>query len=209
MNDFVDLRLHLITDRNLCASRRLEDIVLAAVRGGVSIVQLREKNIETCEFIELARSLRALLKKTGVPLLINDRVDVALAVQADGVHIGQKDMPYTDARRLLGSKAIIGLSVENMEQIQSTQGLEGIDYLGIGPIFATQTKQDAAPPLGLDGLAQAKKLTTIPLVAIGGIDEYSAAKIVESGADGLAVVSALCAAPNPQKTAQQFIASFE
>jgi thiamine-phosphate pyrophosphorylase len=192
-----DWRLYLVTDRPLMGGRRIEDVVAAAVRGGVTVVQLREKDCPTREFVELARALKRLLDPLGVPLLINDRVDVALACGADGVHLGQSDMEYADARRILGPEAIIGISVETPEQKPAEA-----DYLGVGPIFATPTKPDAAPPWGLEALAAYRRACRHVLVAIGGITLENARSVVEAGADGVAVVSAICAATDPAAAAR-------
>ncbi|MBV9636100.1 MAG: thiamine phosphate synthase, partial [Methylobacteriaceae bacterium] len=146
-------RLCLVTDRALARARPLTEIVAAAVRGGVTMVQLREKRAATRAFIEEALALKALLQPLGVRLLINDRLDVALAIEADGVHVGQDDMPVALARRMLGPKAIIGLSITTIAQI-SNDDVGLADYLGVGPIFAQATKPDASPPIGLAGLAK-------------------------------------------------------
>ena len=136
-----NLKLYLVTDRDLSLGRSLEEVVREAVAGGVTMVQLREKDASTGEFVELGRKLMTVLKPLGVPLIINDRVDVALAVDADGVHIGQSDMPYADARRLLGHDKIIGLSVENFEDLDIANTLD-VDYVGISPVYGTSTKTD-------------------------------------------------------------------
>lgn len=194
------MHLHLVTDRNLTLGRTLIDIIQAAVAGGVSVVQLREKHCSTQEFVELARSVMEELRGKA-PLIINDRIDVALASGADGVHIGQNDMPYAEARQLMGSKALIGLSVENLEQAQAAESLD-VDYLGLSPVFTTATKADIAPPLGLPGVRQIRAISRHQLVAIGGINQENAAQVISAGADGLAIVSAICSANDPQKAAQ-------
>jgi thiamine-phosphate pyrophosphorylase len=198
----VDWGLYLVTDRRLAGARPLEDLVRAAVRGGVTAVQLREKECGTREFVELARGLKKLLEPLDIPLLINDRVDVALAAGADGVHVGQSDMQYGDARRLLGPDAIIGLSVETLEQGGQAASLD-LNYLGVGPIFPTGTKPDAAPHLGIEGLASLRAASRQALVAIGGINAANAAAVLRAGADGIAVVSAICAAGDPQAAAAE------
>ncbi|MFC1582533.1 thiamine phosphate synthase [Planctomycetota bacterium] len=140
--------LYLVTDRPLCGERGLETVVEAAVRGGVTLVQLREKNLEQDEFIRIARKVRNITRPYGLPLIINDDVEVALAAGAEGVHIGQSDMAYPQARQRMGPDALIGLSVETMEQVRQAEEWD-IDYLGISPIFATPTKTDTAPPPGV------------------------------------------------------------
>ena len=193
------MKLYLVTDRSLAATRAIEDVVAAAVRGGVTAVQLREKECGTREFVDLALRLKSVLT---VPLIINDRVDVALAAGADGVHVGQSDMDVRDVRRLLGPRAIVGLSVETPQQAEDAADLP-VDYLGVGPIFATPTKTDAAPAWGLGQLAALRARTHRQLIAIGGIHAGNARQIIEAGADGIAVVSAICAASDPEAAARQ------
>jgi thiamine-phosphate pyrophosphorylase len=164
-------------------------------------VQLREKDCATRQFVELARALKALLAPAGVPLIVNDRVDVALAAAAAGVHLGQSDMDCRDARRLLGPGALIGLSVETLAQSAAAPG--EADYLGVSPVFSTPTKTDTAPAWGLDGLAALRRETSRPLVAIGGIHAENASQVIAAGADGIAVVSALCAAADPEAAARE------
>ena len=194
------LRLHLVTDSALCGARGILAVVDAAVRGGVTCVQLREKSLDTRAFVERARALKAWLGPLGVPLLINDRVDVALACGADGVHVGQNDMAPEDVRRLMPG-GLIGLSVESLAQLDAAERAP-VDYYGISPVFATRSKHDAAPALGLDGLGAIRAGTRRPLVAIGGIDAGNAAQVMAAGADGLAVVSALCSSADPEAAAR-------
>lgn len=197
------LRLCLVTDRNLSRGRPLVEIVAAAVRGGATMVQLREKDADTRTFVELARALKTMLAEAGVAFIVNDRVDVALAVGADGVHVGQSDMRVEDVRRLLGDERIVGLSIDNVDQIRRADAVFA-DYLGVGPIYAQSTKADAAPPLGLAGLRTARALTTKPVVAIGGITPENATAALEAGAQGLAVVSAIVGADDPEAAARRF-----
>lgn len=199
-----ELKLYLVTDRGLAGERAIEDIVKEAVEGGVTMVQLREKDIATRDFIALALRLKDVLKPYGVPLIINDRVDVALASDADGVHIGQSDMPYTIARKLLGTSKIIGLSVENFEQIEEANSLD-VDYIGVSPVFATPTKTDTAEPFGLDGLRKAVRMSVHPTVAIGGMNERTAADVMACGTDGIAVVSAIVCAPDPKESSKNLL----
>ncbi len=201
-----DWSLYLVTDRRLAAPRSLEDLVRAALRGGVTAVQLREKDCATRDFVDLARALKAMLAPAGVPLIVNDRIDVALAACADGVHIGQSDMECRDARRLLGPDAIVGLSVENLEQAQRATSLD-VDYLGVGPVLSTPTKTDAAPAWGIEGLAALRRASRHVLVAIGGIGCENAAAVTRAGADGIAVVSAICAAADPERAARDLRAA--
>jgi len=196
-----DYGLYLVTDRALAAPKTIEETVAAAIGGGVSMVQLREKEISTRDFLLLARRLLTILRPAGVPLIINDRLDVALAAGADGVHLGQSDLPGREARRIMGPSAIIGLSVETMKQVQEAEELD-LDYLAASPVFATPTKTDAAPPWGLAGLAALQSQTNLPIIAIGGIDQANAEAVLLAGADGVAVVSAICAADDPQAAAR-------
>lgn len=199
-----DLRLYLVTDRPLSLGRDIDWIVEEAVKGGATMVQLREKDCSTREFIELAAKLKETLKPLGIPLLINDRIDVALAVDADGVHIGQSDMPYKTARALLGPDKIIGLSVENMEDIRVANELD-VDYVGISPVYSTHTKTDTAAPFGLEGLREAVKLSVHPTVAIGGMNTKTAKDVMACGTDGIAVVSAIVSADSPCEAARNLL----
>lgn len=194
------MKLYLVTDRDLSLGRSLEEVVSEAVAGGVTMVQLREKDAATGEFIELADRLMKILTPLGIPLIINDRVDVALAVDADGVHIGQSDMPYETARRLLGPDKIIGLSVENMDDLIKANSLD-VDYVGISPVYGTPTKTDTAEPFGLEGLRKAVNMSKHPTVAIGGMNAGTIADVMAAGTDGVAVVSAICSAENIRKAA--------
>lgn len=206
MKDY--LKLYLVTDRELSLGRSLEEVVSEAVKGGVTVVQLREKDASTGEFIELARRLMKLLKPLRIPLIINDRVDVALAVDADGVHIGQSDMSYEDARRLLGPDKIIGLSVESFEDIEAANALD-VDYIGISPVYGTPTKTDTAEPFGLEGLHKAVQMSAHPTVAIGGMNASTIAEVMAAGTDGVAVVSAICSAENIRKATSDLRAIVE
>lgn len=192
--------LYLVTDRALCMGRSLTEIVAAAVAGGVSMVQLREKQISSRDFVELARAVKRVLEPSGVPLIINDRMDIAMIVEAEGLHIGQSDISYADARRIMGKDAIIGLSVENINQALECRDW-GVDYVGASPVFGTPTKIDTASELGLEGLHEVKQLVDCPVVAIGGINGGNIADVVRAGADSVAVVSAICSAVDPRKAA--------
>jgi len=192
--------LYLVTDRGLCGGKSLEEVVIGAVKGGVSFVQLREKEISTRFFVEEAGRIRKFLEPYKVPLIINDRVDVAMACGAEGVHIGQDDMPYEIVRKLMGQKAIIGLSVETWEDVVASQKLD-VSYIGVSPVFATPTKTDTKGEWGLEGLARIKAFSRHPLVAIGGINESNVRDVVMAGADCVAVVSAICASSNPEAAA--------
>jgi thiamine-phosphate pyrophosphorylase len=198
----VDFSLYLVTDRALSLGRPLEWIVEGAVRGGVSAVQLREKSSSTEEYIEMAHRIKKVLKPFGVPLIINDRVDVALEVGAAGVHLGQGDMPPGEARNLLGPDAVVGFSVETPEQAAQADHL-GVDYLGVSPIFPTPTKTELTTAWGLPGLRLLRSRSRHQLIAIGGINASNAAEVMEAGAEGIAVVSAICSAPDPEAAARE------
>lgn len=204
--DTPSLRVYLVTDPQQPWAR-LQTVIAQGVQGGLSCVQLREKALDTRAFVAKARALQNLLAPLGVPLLINDRVDVALAVGAAGVHLGQSDMAVDDARRLLGADAVIGWSVETQAHVQASAALP-VDYLGVSPVFDTPSKHDTAPAWGLSGLREVRRMTTLPLVAIGGIDTRNASAVVAAGADGLAVIRALSDADAPQAVAQALQAAF-
>ena len=194
--------LYLVTDRKMCGDRELEDVVRQALKGGVAYVQLREKDVSTRVFVEEAWKIKALTAQFRVPLIINDRLDVALAAGADGVHVGQEDMPYETARKLMGPQAIIGLSVENWDDVVKAQELD-VNYLGVSPVFETPTKTDTKGNWGLDGLARIKAYSNHSLVAIGGLNASNAKDAVMAGADCIAVVSAICAAPDPLRASRE------
>lgn len=197
-----DLSLYLVTDRPLSGGRDMAWIVREAAAGGVTMVQLREKECSTAEFIQLARELKAALAPLGIPLIINDRVDVALAVDADGVHIGQSDMPYATARKLLGRDKIIGLSVETMDEVIAANALD-VDYIGISPVYATPTKTDTLTPFGLDGVDEVMRCSRHRCVAIGGMNRDTVGEVIAHGVEGVAVVSAIVAAPSPREAATE------
>ncbi|MEM9848740.1 MAG: thiamine phosphate synthase, partial [Bacteroidota bacterium] len=168
-----------------------------------SIIQLREKQRDTLSFYQRALRTKALCASYHIPLIINDRLDIALAVDADGVHIGQKDMPAGVARKLLGDNKIIGLSVSNAQQAAEANVLE-VDYIGISPIFATGTKQDdLEPPLGLKGLRAIRDIYQNPITSIGGVHQGNVAEVIQNGSDGVAVISAISKADNPEQATQQ------
>jgi len=196
----IDYSLYLVTDRGLARGRSTIEVVKAAVSGGVTCVQLREKDCSTLEFIEQARAIKSFLEEREVPLIINDRLDVALAVGAEGVHLGQSDMPLEMAQKIAGPSMLIGISAESVQDaVKAENG--GADYLGVSPIYTTPTKTDTAPPLGIQGLREIKNRVKIPLVGIGGLNNSNAAEVIRSGADGVAVVSAIVAAEDPETAA--------
>ena len=206
MKPAVDWSVYLVTDRPLLGGRSLEAVVEAAVRGGVTVVQLREKDCSTRDYIDLGWHLKRLLEPFGVPLIVDDRVDVALAVGAAGVHVGQSDMPYHEARRLLGPDALVGLTVDTFDDAFEAAGWDA-DYLGISPVFATPTKTDTGPAWGLEGVARLRRASQHVLVGIGGINAGNAGEVIRAGADGVAVVSAVCAAADPREAAHRLAAA--
>ncbi|WP_298653718.1 thiamine phosphate synthase [uncultured Proteiniphilum sp.] len=197
-----DLSLYLVTDRSLSLGKPLEYIVEEAVKGGVSMVQLREKNCSSREFYRQAATIKACLKPYHIPLIINDRLDIALACDAEGLHIGQTDLPYKVARKILGKNKIIGLSVENIQDALDANKLD-VDYIGISPVFSTPTKTDTAMELGLAGIREISLLSKHPSVGIGGININNAREIIQAGADGIAVVSAIMSAEDPRLAASR------
>jgi thiamine-phosphate pyrophosphorylase len=192
----IDLGLYLVTDRSLSGRRPLEKIIRESVAGGVSAVQLREKDTGGREFSELASALRRVASELGVPLIINDRIDIALGCRAEGVHLGQSDIHCALARRITGKEMIIGVSVSTVDEAVEAEA-DGADYLGVGPLFATMTKADALPAIGLDVLRSIRRAVRIPLVGIGGINYGNARDVIRAGADGVAVVSAIVASADP------------
>ena len=198
-----DLSLYLVTDTRLCGARDVPDVVAAAVAGGVTAVQVRDKDASRRELLALVRAVQAAVAGTGVPVIVNDAVDVALIAGADGVHVGQDDLPAEEVRGLIGPGMLLGLSVSTLAQARAAAHLPPgtVDHLGVGPVWGTATKPEAAPPLGLDGLREVVAATTLPCVAIGGIRPDNAAAVRASGVVGLCVVSAVCAAADPATAA--------
>lgn len=194
--------LYMVTDRELIAERDLEEVVSQAVKGGAAYVQLREKKATTREFLLWAEKIKNLLSPLKIPLIINDRIDIALAVRAEGVHLGQEDMPAPIARRLLGPGAIIGLSVETWDDVEEAQHLD-VNYLGISPVYETPTKTDTKGNWGLEGVRKIRSYSRHPLVAIGGLNARNSREVILAGADCVAVVSAICAAPDPYRAARE------
>lgn len=196
------LRLYLVTDPLLCATYGVVNTVQDAVRGGVTMVQLRDKDTTTAQRIAIGRALMMALDGTGVPLLINDDIEAARTIGAHGVHIGQSDVSPERAREQLGAHAIVGLSCENLDHVRAVDP-SIVDYVGLGPVFDTSTKPDHAPAMGLEGLAAARAATTLPAVAIGGIHHARLRTLLATGVDGVAVVSAICGQPGPTLAAQR------
>ena len=197
----IDLSVYLVTDPTLCGKRGVVETALAAVQGGVRIVQLRDKVASDEALICQGRLLKKALAGTGALLIVNDRIEVAAAIGADGVHLGQSDTAAALARQVLGADAIIGLSIQSVEHARALDP-KVVDYVGIGPVFATTTKSDHAAPLGFDGLARVCAASALPAVAIGGLTVANVEAVFAAGACGLAVVSAICAAPDPESAAR-------
>ncbi len=203
MSKAFDPFLYLVTDRKLAGERGVADVVRRAIEGGVTLVQLREKTLAHEPFVEEARCLKEICHAKDVPLIINDDIAVAREAGADGVHVGQSDASVQEAREALGPDAIIGLSIESIDQARIAAELD-IDYMAVSPVFATPTKTDTMAPLGLDGVRAIRELTHKHLVAIGGINAGNARDVLRAGADGLAVISAIVAAVDPCQAAREF-----
>ncbi|MXN66760.1 thiamine phosphate synthase [Stappia sp. GBMRC 2046] len=197
----VDLSLYLVIGPADCGGRNPAEIAAAAASGGATLVQLRDKQSATRDILALAREMKARLDPLGVPLIVNDRIDVALAAGAQGVHLGQDDMPLEDARRLAGPDFVIGVSIGSEAERDATP-LELADHAGVGACFPSATKADA-DALGVDGLRQLRPSLPMPVVGIGGISAENAADVLSAGADGVAVVSAICKAKDPAAAARE------
>jgi len=195
--------LYLVTDSGLLGDKDLAKTVEQAIQGGVTVVQVREKNLSSLEFYQVALAIKGVTEKYGVPLIVNDRADIALAVDAAGLHIGQEDLPVVVARKLLGPNKIIGVSAATLEEALLAQD-QGADYLGIGAVFPTNTKDDA-DSVSLADLAAIKNKVKIPIVAIGGIHGNNIQAVMNTGVDGVAVVSAIIAAADPKAAARKLL----
>lgn len=206
MKSSQQLALYLVTDPQMCAQRGLVNTVLQAIEGGVSLVQLRDKNASDEELYATACELKAAIDGR-VPLLINDRVHIAQQAGLDGAHIGQSDMSVTQARAILGEDAWLGLSVNTLAEVQDLDRAK-IDYLGLGPVFPTASKKNHAPPIGIDGVAHLAAHSSLPNVAIGGIKAQHAHALKQTGIVGICVVSAICASADPKAAAQELLQAF-
>ncbi len=203
----IDLSLYLVTHRGTLAMEEFYHIVRESAKGGVTVVQLRDDDPSTQKVIAMGKELHSFLRPMGIPLIINDRVDIAHAIGAEGVHLGQSDLSVSQARAILGSDAIIGLSVENMDQALQAEE-EPVDYLAASPVFPSTTKLDCATPWGIPGLRRLCSLSRHPVVAIGGINAANAQQIAQCGAAGVAVVSAIFNAKCPKTAAAEIQRSF-
>jgi thiamine-phosphate pyrophosphorylase len=194
------LRLYLVTDPELCSQHGLLETVRDAVQGGVTAVQLRDKTATTSALVKMGRDIATGLADTGVPLIVNDNVEAAIAIGADGLHVGQGDMKVDEARRLIGPDMLLGLSCETVEDARMTDPAV-VDYIGVSPVFATPTKTDHSLAVGIEGLRAIAAATPVPAVAIGGLKSHHFEAIFENGADGVAVVSAICGQPDAEAAA--------
>jgi thiamine-phosphate pyrophosphorylase len=208
MSQRFDLSLYLVTDPEMTARRGLVETVAAAITGGVTMVQLRHKDAPARAMVEAGRALHALFAPRGIPLIVNDRADVAYAIGAEGVHVGQNDLPPAAVRAMLGPHAIIGLSITDESQLAGFDPAV-VDYVGLGPLFPTGTKAYTTPALGDAGFAAIRRRLNCPVVAIGGITAVNAARAIAAGADGVAVVSGICAADDPRAAARALRAAVD
>lgn len=199
-----DLGVYLITDQACCGARGVEAVVRAAIEHGATLVQLRDKNVDARPMLALGRRLLALLRPAGIALIVNDRIDVAQVLDADGVHIGQQDIPYPEARRLLGPAKIIGVSLGSEADAREAAGWD-VDYVGVGPAYATSTKADAGTALGPAESARLARISGHRAVAIGGIDSSNAAALYAAGLEGVAIISAICSAPDPGAATRRLV----
>ncbi len=206
MKTKVDYTLYLVTDRELMSTKTLEEAVEQAILGGCTLVQLREKTASSREFYQTALNIKAITDKYKVPLIINDRVDIALAIDADGVHVGQSDLPATIVRKIIGKDKILGVSAGCAEKAIEAQR-EGADYIGVGALFSTSTKTDAKS-VSKETLMKIIKEVSIPVVGIGGINEQNAAQLKNTGIDGIAVVSAIIAQKDIKLSAEKMLEIF-
>lgn len=195
--------LCVVLDPAWCKPFSVEDVAIHSIKGGATMIQLRSKYLCNSEFAKLSRRIKSITERNNIPFIINDRVDIALKIAASGVHLGQTDMPPTEARILLGPRALIGLSVSSIDQAIAARTAP-IQYLGAGPIFATQTKIDFSRQLSLDELSQICANTKLPVLGIGGIQLNNATSVMKAGAKGIAVVSAICSNNDPETITNQF-----
>jgi len=200
----LDWGLYVITDSKLARGRSHLEVARAAIAGGTSVFQLRDKEASTRQLVEIGLKLRELTRELGVTFIVNDRVDVALAVEADGVHVGQDDMPAKFARKLMGPDKIIGISAGSVAEAVQAEA-DGADYVSASPVFATPTKLDAPPPTGLEGLRAIAAAVRVPVVAIGGIKASNVEEVIVAGADAVAVVSAVVGAEDIEEAARELV----
>ena len=202
-NNYVNYKLYLVTDRTNKTDEEFLNIIEEAIKGGVTVVQIREKDADTLEFYNISNKVKEICSKYNVPLIINDRIDIALAIDADGVHIGQSDMPIKIARKLIGNDKILGISAHNLEEATDAEE-NGADYLGVGAIFSTSTKKDAND-VSIDTLKEISSNVDIPTVAIGGINLDNVEKLKDTNISGISVVSAIMNAENPKIASENLL----
>jgi thiamine-phosphate pyrophosphorylase len=200
----IDWRLCFVADSEAAQDRDILSIIRPAVAGGATLIQIRGKNWTDRELLDAGIQAVRLLRPKKIPLIINDRVDIAMACEADGVHLGQDDMPLPYARKILGKNRLIGISASISQEARSAEK-GGADYIGVGPMFVTSSKKDIGPLVGLDGLRNIREKVKIPILAIGGVNSANAAEVIRAGADGVAVISAIAAATEPGQAATKII----
>ncbi len=198
----IDLAVYIITDRRVAGNRSILDIVREAIAGGATAVQLREKEASAREMIRLGEALHEITRPAGIPLIVNDRVDVAVALDAEGVHVGQDDIPAAIARQMIGPDRILGVSAATVAEARQAER-DGADHLGVGDVFGTPSKSDAGVPIGVERLAEVARAVSIPVVAIGGITLDNAAQVIRAGAQGVSVISAIVGATDPEAAARR------
>jgi len=200
----IGFNLYLITDGKLCGGRGLKPVLEEALKGGVNAVQLREKELSSGELYQLAQEMRSLTASYGAMLFINDRVDIALAVDADGVHLGEKSIPISQARKLLGGEKLIGVSCHGSDSAVAAQAM-GADFITYGPVYYTPSKAAYGPPVGLESIGEVAPLLRIPLFAIGGINSGNVRTVISAGSHGIALISAIIAADDPRAEAERLL----
>lgn len=206
MKSKIDYSLYLCTDRSIMSDTSIEECVEKSLKGGVSVVQIREKDCSGKEFLQIAKSVKEITKRYNVPLIINDRVDIAIAVGADGVHVGQDDLPCADVRSLVGEDMIIGVSASSLTEALKAQQ-DGADYIGVGAMFATDTKTDAKV-VTMEELDRIRREVSIPIVVIGGINKTTLPDFIGKGIDGIAVVSAIVSQNDVESAARELKSMF-
>ena len=204
----LDFRVYLVLDPDLTAQFGMVETAVAAAQAGAGLIQLRAPNRKKRACYDCAIALKKALRPFHIPLIVDDHVDVALAAQADGVHVGQKDLPIEVVRQLVGPDMIVGLSINNLAQLESMNP-HLVDYIGVGPVFATTTKKDADAPIGVSGLSNIAQLSPVPVVGIGGINEERTVEIARTVADGIAVISAICGQVDPGKATRNLLAAWQ
>lgn len=204
----INYSLMYVTDDRIVDDTDFFYVLEKSLEGGVNIIQLREKSLNTKQFYERAIKTKSLCDQFKTPLIINDRLDIALAIDASGLHIGQTDLPFEIARKILGENKIIGISISNQNQVIESNSTN-VDYIGLSPIFSTKTKtSDLANPLGLNGLKKIRKLSNKPIISIGGIDKTNASEIKKNGSDGIAVITAISKATDPKFATEELKSVF-